>query len=306
LRSLGAKLAFNAALRPKLVELGLGANPPEPDVLLHHISSGDHLVLECKTTSFGAESSTTKQARKLLISCFDANSAFGVSGHAIVAYVLAKEDCERQFDALREIAAEVSEQGFNVAIYGTLGLEIDDKGLWAHLTLSETPEQDHARSILGPVLIASGASGDARPLYFIPFDPTTDENQTPDERLYCRKILTERFYLAGVAVIGQAEVPDCLVIKADTLFREATYGFSDKWHAKELVGLKSKLIHGMATILNKKSLKGKVVASSVSLELRLGDEEDRQTAIGLLLRANSEQLALNTLSGQIDMDNPES
>ncbi|GGX15830.1 hypothetical protein GCM10010321_32650 [Streptomyces chartreusis] len=242
----------------------------------------------------------------MLISCSDANSALGVDGQAIVAYVLAKEDCDRQFEALQEIAAEVAEQGFDSALYGTLGLEIDDKGLWAHLSLSEPPEQEHAQALLGPVLIAAGISGDARPLYFIPFDPTTCENQTPEERLYCRKILLERFYTAGISVIGKAAIPDCVVIKSDDLFRQATFEFSEKWQAKELGGLKSKLLQGMATILNKQKLRGKVKVSGNSLELRLADEEERQAAINLLCKANSEQLALNSLSGQIDMDNPDS
>ncbi|MFE8962084.1 hypothetical protein [Streptomyces iakyrus] len=305
LRSLGPKLAFRADLREKLSEQGLSASPPEPDVLVQHLLSGDHLVFECKTTSFGFESSTTDQARKLLISCANADTAVGVAGEAYVVYVLTKEDCDRQTEALVQVAAELSSAGFHTSPYGTLGLSIDEKGLWAELQLSVESDKEHVTNVLGPVLITPDASGDSRPIYLIPFDPTTEENQDPDERRYCHRMLLERFYVAGVQAIGTADVPDLLVIKADDLFRKATYGYSDKWQARELSGLKSRLIQGMAKVLNKRALKGAVTATTTSVEIRLRHEEDRDAAINLLLKANSEQLAINNMSGQIEMETSE-
>lgn len=302
LRSLGPKLAFKAELREKLSKQGLGAAPPEPDVLVQHLPSGDHLVFECKTTSFGFESSTTDQARKLLISCADADTAVGVSGEAYVVYVLTAEDCDRQTEALAQVAATLSTTGFVTSPYGTLGLSIDEKGLWAELRLNVESDKEHVASVLGPVLITPDASGDSRPIYLIPFDPTTEENQEPEERRYCHRLLLERFYIAGIQEIGTSDVPDVLVFKADDLFRKATYGYSDKWQARELASLKSRLIQGMAKVLNKGALKGAVTATNTSLELRLRHEEDRDAAINLLLKANSEQLAINNMNGQIEVD----
>ncbi|MCX5351243.1 hypothetical protein OG901_26395 [Streptomyces mirabilis] len=303
LRSLGAKLAFSSETRAKLSGKSWGPQPPEPDLLFHHLQSGDHLVLECKASSFGEESSTSGQARKLLISCAEANTAVGVDGQAVVIYVLPAEDCQRQVETLTALAAEVVEAGFKTATYGTLGLSIDETGLWAELRVSAATDAEHLAEIVGRVLVVAGASNDARPLYLIPYDPTASSNQAPEEREYCHRILLERFYLAAVQVIGTADIPDCVVIKADDLFRQATYAVSDKWQAKELSPLKGKLIHGMATLLNKKSLHGKVTVNNHHVELRLGNEDDRQTAISRLLKANTTQLAMNASSGQMDLDN---
>lgn len=306
LRSLGgSKLAFASHLREKLSIHGLSHSPPEPDVLVQHLPSGDHLVLECKATSFGYESSTTEQARKLLIACADADAAVGgVAGEAYTVYVLSAEDCDRQTETLVQLAAELHASGFDSATYGTLGLSIDEKGLWAELRLSEDSQKDHVTGVLGPVLITPNSSGDARPLYLIPFDPTTEENQDPEERSYCHRMLLERFYIAGIQTIGTADVPDLLVLKSDDLFRKATHGYSDKWHARELAGLKMRLIKGMAKVLNKGVLKGSVTASNTSLEVRLRDEDDRNAAIGLLGKANTVQLALQNMSGQTELDVP--
>ncbi|MEV5316893.1 hypothetical protein AB0K92_04320 [Streptomyces sp. NPDC052687] len=202
------------------------------------------------------------------------------------------------------MAAELNAAGFDTSEYGTLGLSIDEKGLWAELRLSAESGKEHLTNVLGPVLITPAASGDARPLYLIPFDPTTEENQDPDERRYCHRMLLERFYIAGIQAIGTADVPDVLIIKADDLFRKATHEYSDKWQARELSGLKSRLIQGMAKTLNKGTLKGAVIANNTSLEIRLRDEDDRNAAISLLLKANSEQLAIKNMSGQTELDAP--
>lgn len=301
LRSLGSKLAFSLEVRTRVAQCGWGRNPPEPDLLFHHLASGDHLVLECKASSFSKDSSTAGQARKLLISCADSTTAVGIDGQAVVVYVLPSEDCSLQTETLSEITDELTEDGFVTALYGVLGLKIDDDGLWAELRISRDPSP-HLAELADRFLIIAGASSEARPLYLIPYDPTAADNQSREEREYCHRVLLERFYLAAVQVIGTADVPECVVIKADDLFRQATYGVSDKWQAKELGPLKSKLIRGMATLLNRKRLHGKVTVNNNQVELLLRDEDDRDAAIGGLLKANTTQLALNASTGQTDID----
>ncbi|MFF3451224.1 hypothetical protein ACFYXJ_29225 [Streptomyces sp. NPDC002667] len=304
LRSLGAPLAFKDELRPKLAKSSLGAKPPEPDVLIHHIASGDHLVIECKASSFSSSSSTAGQARKLLIACADADSAVGVAGEAFVIYVIPGEDCQLQMTTLAELTAELNSEEFVTAPYGTLGLQVDDEGLWADLSINKQSTKEHVADVIGRVLVVPQSGGDFRPLYFIPYDPAAADNQDAEELNYCHKLLVERFYVGAVQEIGTADVPECLVIRADDLLRKATYGISDKWVARELVTLKARLIQGMGKILNKKSLKGKVEATGSRVEIRLGSEDDRQAAIDLLLKANTEQLALNNASPQTEIDTP--
>ncbi|MFB7179023.1 hypothetical protein ACFCYI_15115 [Streptomyces sp. NPDC056257] len=270
--------------------------------MFHHHESCDHLVLECKASGFGAESSTADQARKLLIACADANVALGVPGDALVLYVLPSEDAELQRQCLDELAEVVEGSGFTSAAFGTLGLEIDEDGLWAHLSLGRLLDKAHVQAIVGRVHVVPAAGGDFRPLYIIPYDPAAADNQAPEERAYCYRQLLERVYLSAVREIGTALIPDTLVLMGDELIRQATYGVSAKWHAKELVQLRTRLLKNLASELGKKSLKGKVDFSSVRVEVRISSEDDRQTAINLLLKANSVQLALESLNGQIDIE----
>ncbi|MFE9648916.1 hypothetical protein ACFYO0_33345 [Streptomyces sp. NPDC006365] len=262
------------------------------------------MVIECKASSFSSSSSTAGQARKLLIACADSDSAVGVEGEAFVIYVIPSEDSQLQMQTLAELTTELNSEEFDTAPYGTLGLQVDDDGLWANLWLNDESDKEHVAGVVGRILVVPQSGGDSRPLYFIPYDPAAADNQSPEELRRCHKLLVERFYVGAVQEIGTADVPDCLVIRADDLLRKATYGISDKWVARELSTLKARLIQGMGKVLNKKSLKGKVEATSSRVEIRLGSEDDRQAAIDLLLKANMEQLAINNASPQTEIEAP--
>ncbi|WP_457493137.1 hypothetical protein [Streptomyces sp. P5_D11] len=302
LRALGPRFPFSSSIKPKLVSIGWNPAPPEPDIVVHHHESGDHLVLECKASGFGSESSTAWQARKLLVAGADSESALSVSGDAFILYTLPVEDAELQMQCLEELHAEVEEAGLAAAEYGTLGLEVDERGLWVELRLSRPCDKPHIVKISGRVLISPDVGGDSRPLYLIPYDPTTADNQDPTERAYCYRQLLERVYLAAVRALGTAQVPDSVVLTGDDLLREATFGISAKWQAKELNTLKVNLLRGMATVLGKRDLKGKVHFHTSRLEVLLNGDDDRQAAINMLLKANSEQLALQGTTGQLDVE----
>ncbi len=92
------------------------------------------------------------------------------------------------------------------------------------------------------------------------------------------------------------------MLTGDDLLREATFGISAKWQAKELNTLKVNLLRGMATVLGKRDLKGKVHFHTSRLEVLLNGDDDRQAAINMLLKANSEQLALQGTTGQLDVE----
>ncbi|CAL9496297.1 hypothetical protein SUDANB174_03325 [Streptomyces sp. enrichment culture] len=302
LRALGPRFPFSSSVKPRLVSIGWNPAPPEPDIVVHHHESGDHLVLECKASGFGSESSTAGQARKLLIAGADAESSLSVSGEAFILYTLPIEDAELQMQCLEELRTEVAEAGFDTAEFGTLGLEINESGLWAELRLSRPCDKSHIVKVLGRVLVSSVVGGDSRPLYLIPYDPTTADNQDSVEKEYCYRQLLERVYLAAVRVLGTAQVPDSVVLIGDDLLREATFGISAKWQAKELNSLKVTLLRGMATVLGKRELKGKVHFHTSRLEVLLSGDIERQAAISRLLKANSEQLAAEGITGQLDVE----
>ncbi|WP_405710912.1 hypothetical protein OG264_19030 [Streptomyces xanthophaeus] len=219
-----------------------------------------------------------------------------------MVYVLPSEDARLQIECLEELAEEIRAAGFPSASFGTLGLEVDDDGLWADLKLCGQPEKPHLQVILGRVAVVPAVGGDFRPLYLIPYDPAAADNQDPEERRYCYRQLLERVYLSVVRAIGTAPIPDTVVLLGDELIRQATFGISEKWHAKELGALRTRLLKSVASVMGKKELKGKVDFSNTRVEVRISSEGERQAAINLLLKANSAQLALDSLNGQIDIE----
>lgn len=300
LRALGRTLALSARGREALTKLGLSQGTPAPDVVLRH-TSGDHLILECKAQSFSTDSSTVLQAQKLLIACADPNEALGAAGSAYVAYVLPIEDIKMQKETLTTLAAELAENEIAHALHGTLGLEIDENGLWAHLSIDGLPTGSSAEPICGRVLAVAGSFNEARPIYLIPYDPAAENEQADSEREYCGRLLAERLFNQAISVIGRSELPECVHLASDRLLDEATFSISSHWEGRELHKFKVRIASFMYGALNRGQLRSKVeLRGNLIVELNLADEEDRNIALSLLHRGDPADLSERLLDPQID------
>ena len=300
LKALGFRTPPSAAIKEGLIKLQLGPDGPEPDVILKNVQNNSHLVLECKTTSFGPESTTSKQAKKLLAVCADSDSALGVQGDAAVLYVLSQDQAELQLATLATFTEELRSAGMLTAESGTFGLSIDDTGLWAEICIPN-PKED---SVFEPVLkrhhIVEGSREEARPLYLIPYDPTVVENQSPEEQKYCSEILAERLCVQAASMIGRSQVPDVVRLSMSEIFSEATFGVSQKWQANELRQLKAKLAKTLNRLLKRGQLKEKILLDKDTVELSLADESDLDAALSMLLKAPIERIAQSFLDPQFD------
>jgi hypothetical protein len=179
-----------------------------PDVILAKESAGKFAITECKGRSFGSGSSTADQARTLLILAGPrCHEVLGLQSHevqqSILAYLVPTSEqvaLLATFSELREAfhARGVSTgEAFLLGLAttdGNMGLEVDD----ATAQFFELSPGRHTFLPLEP-------DTDPRPLYFVPFDPDTD--QSAAEKMFGRRVLSERMQSAIIAAIGRAVPP---------------------------------------------------------------------------------------------------
>ncbi|CNE51368.1 Uncharacterised protein [Mycobacterium tuberculosis] len=309
LRGIGQKLGVAETLRATFRTLKWSPDAPEPDVLLHHSVSRDHLVIECKAHSFSPTSSTAMQGRKLLSVCAIPAAAVGAEdgtqAKAIVVYALPAEDAELQRETIKKLSEELTANDLNPAASGTLGLSIHDGGLWAELTVEGIEESSVVARICRQCWITDGDEQDARPIYLIPYDPTAADNQTEEELDYCSRMLSERILTYAMSVVGRTEVPDYVYIMANDALRHATFRLSDRWHARELDKLRRRIAQELGSTLNKGALHGKVVTRKQSVEVDLATVEDQQAALGLLHKAQVQHISRQLIDPQIQINEEE-
>jgi hypothetical protein len=208
---------------------------PEPDVLASAPPAHPWLVVECKASSFGVDSSTIDQAMKVIARARDLSLVGGsppgteLPGH--VVYVTRREhasDLQATLDALASKAAAV---GLDPAAVCTLGIHIE-KGVGltvAHLGGSLPAAAAGAFATEVVVLEASGPGEDARPLYLVPYDPSV--NQSEEERILCLRVLLAGARAEAASLIGRwPQVPGTAVIEGNALLEGATFGLSKLWH----------------------------------------------------------------------------
>lgn len=297
LRALNFKMSVPPILSNVLTEkLGLPRGSPEPDVVLRHNKSGDHLVLECKASSFGVASTTANQGYKLLAACAEPSRSIGATGSAGVVYVLHHEDVAPQLETLDELSCILTDNSILHAQYGTLGLSIEGDGLWADLYLIDLAKNSTFAAVAGRKLVHEEAGGDSRPLYFIPYDPASIGQQSPDERDYCATQLSQRIINCAISRIGRSPVPETVRLNADELLKEVTYNVSDHWDGRDKATLRVTITSKLYGYLHRRGFKDKVASRRGSyVEIALGDEDDRRTALDLLQTSDEKRLSRDIL-----------
>jgi hypothetical protein len=237
LSALSRNLPPPLELRPKLMALVGSDTAPAPDALAEPPAETPWLVIECKGTSFGPDSSTARQALKVLAVASDLRSSLALVGDVprpgFVAYLTRLEDRDRLAETLRELTRRLVDAGLPASTSGVLGLGREDGGrgfLFVEPSSGNWPEP--AASVLQPrarvMLLADDE--DPRPLYLVPWDPSVE--QEPEMREFCRAVLFARVTSEAIAVLGHETVPQRVVLKLEPLLSAATFRVSDRWRSK--------------------------------------------------------------------------
>lgn len=291
-RALGPRLSADPGVEEELATAFGIRGVPQPDVLADSPAETPRLVFECKASSFGADSTTAEQARKVLARSADLGLVVGAprgrTAPGAVVYLTRADHAEALGATLAALRGEVEEAGIACAPASVLAVSAEPgEGVVVGIASGDLP--DPAGTALSGSTVVVPAAGDeevARPLYLVPFDPSV--TQEPDERDFCRRVLLERARTHVVARLGRLATPDTAVIDCVEIVHEATYGLSRYWRdtksrndaALEVVNFAKKALRQMKP----KPVEVNHPYGEV-LEVRLHNDEEREAAANGLMAA---------------------
>ena len=295
LSALARELPAPVALRPGLNALVGSDTAPAPDVLAEPPAATPWLVIECKGSSFGPDSSTARQALKLLTVSRDLSSSLGLGAGTqrpgFVVYLTRLEDRDRLLGTLLELRQRLTEAGVPAGPAGALGIFRSDDG---DVCVQRSPGDsgdwpEPAASALEPParIIRLDPEEDPRPLYLVPWDPSVQQDR--EMRAFCRSVLFARVAAETIAVLGHETVPQRTILKVESLLSSATFGVSDRWRSKSDLGRTIRdctrfLADALAPVSERLGLMQAVDPHRIELTLRT--QADLDEAIEALVRAN--------------------
>jgi len=135
---------------------------------------------------------------------------------------------------------------------------------------------------------------DPRPLYFIPYDP--DVHQSPEENLFCKRILFERIHSAVLAAVGRASLQTNLTLNINNLLNDATFGMFDLWENRESLkhmrGMCRQLITALARAVNKEVSNSLIYEPPEDLKVVLSDPHQHHQVLAAIERFSCESMDL--------------
>jgi hypothetical protein len=294
LSALSRELPAPVALRPGLNVLVGSDTAPAPDVLAEPPAGAPWLVIECKGSSFGPDSSTARQALKLLAVSGDLTSSLGLSTGSerpgFVTYLTRLEERDRLLDTLLELRRRLTDAGLPAGPAGALGLfRSDDGDVCVQRSSRDGDWPEPAASALEPParIIRLDPEEDPRPLYLLPWDPSVQQDR--EMRAFCRSVLFARVAAETVAVLGHETVPQRAILKVESLLSSATFGVSDRWRSKRDLARTIRdctrfLTDALSPVGEQLGLVSAVDPHRIELTVRT--QADLDDAIEALIRAN--------------------
>ncbi len=186
------------------------------------------MLIECKKQSFGVDSSTSEQARTmLLLEGQVLAEALALSSASRVGSVLSYATKDDQKLLMKNtcaiLKAEIENSGFRSNDVCCIGIRHDtDNSIYIDLDIDDSKRLNIIES--GVIKVVEGQPDtDPRPLYFIPLDPSVEQNA------YGKKTLEQRLLSEILSLIGRAKVPYKVVLTAEDLLSKATWGMYNLW-----------------------------------------------------------------------------
>jgi hypothetical protein len=189
-------------------------------------------VVELKSHGFSPDSSTSRQARKLIVSASDLSASLAEPaerrGHVI--YATDASDSAQMASTLKELVSELEARHAPAAPTAVIGFVEDDQGVHLTSPIPEDLPSPASHALSEPVIVLPREDqNDLQPLYFIPWVPGNEHSQAPKLRSDGLRELTARLLVHALAEVGQAQPPTELVLNGTQLLSKATYGIFDHW-----------------------------------------------------------------------------
>jgi hypothetical protein len=235
LESIGRRLTILPEYRPRLRELGFGDGAPVPDIVAIGLEECPALAIECKSNSFGPESSDAWQAARILVAADSLPATLGKpGGSGQAAYVTQYDEHERLAATLAALRERLVNAGLRAAVCWTLGLQRVDMGVAVARSEILAPPPTLMRLLVNPAVVLHLARDeDPRPLYLIPWDPSVQQDAAM--RKYCQDVLFARVAQAAAAYVGQTVPPALVSLEGRWLLSEASSGLAHRWRDRSAV-----------------------------------------------------------------------
>jgi len=238
LMAIGPAMPLLPDLRERLQVKGLACRvEPEPDLLLTRDDGQEYLMLECKRTMFGADSSTAEQARGLVLQTgeqFNTVVGLPVAAATTAGLVYVSEHCDspNPADGLNQIREELEGAGFPVAPAGVTCLQARDDGIYLidEYQPGTIPEPLYGIVRAGIKVQEIVEGEEAMPLLLIPWDPNVSQTSPVAQfgkQVFCHRLLGSLVVRIGKLVPGQE-----FEVEYDDLLDEATFNFYQRWRTR--------------------------------------------------------------------------
>ena len=268
-----------------------------PDVVLAQEILRKFALCECKASSFGLESSTSEQARSLLLMTGSRTAEVLALtpeevSESLLAFLIPQSDIEPLTNTITSLREELNNHKLSPGRVSFLGLLRTDNDV---SVVIDSEGSKFFALPMGPIrFLIREPDTDPRPLYFIPYDP--DVEQSEQERLLCRRILFERIQSTIIVAIGHADSPCKLVLESNKMLNDAMFGMyehlensNSKRHMRRLC---REFMESLTAAVNS------VVQGAISFEPGTGwkfsvlDEQCHQRILDALTRFSPDALKL--------------
>jgi hypothetical protein len=272
-----------------------------PDVVLKRETDLNFALVECKASSFGVATEQAIQARTFLLLADELLAeVLGLSPeqiHAsILAYALPHSESALLKATLSTLSNELRRHHLPTGDSTIIGLDIDSRDL--RVVFDKSGSRFFSIASGSHTVMQVQPGDDPRPLYFIPYDP--DVHQSPEENLFCKRILFERIHSVVLAAVGRASSPESLTLNIDNLLNEATFGMFGLWENRESLkhmrGMCRQLITALARAVNKEVKGSLSYEPPEELTVVLSDTDQHHQVLAAIERFSCESMDLKEQS----------
>ena len=302
--SIGPRLALPLDIRLAVTEKIDFQDAIRPDLILTTAEKKKFCILECKSSSFGPNSSTAEQARTLLLVTGPVISevlGIGKRGEneGILCYFLGSDGGELMEETLKILEKEIKDKTkLETGTYGCFEIKPSQTSI-----ILEYPEKIKIFLNLtkdSPVeIIKFEEDTDPRPLYFVPYDPNIQ--QTKEEQELSRRILFERMLGHMISKIGGADIPYSVTFTTQELLDYATFGFYEIWEdneaKKHLRRLVKDFLNQIKNFINEPLRESVIYEPQKGWSFNLKDRETHEEILKQLQKFKPENLDLSKKIG---------
>ena len=268
---------------------------PTPDFLLHNKKS--YVILECKRTMFGTESSTAAQCRSLVVLApreLEQSLGDKKAGAISEVHLLYLARCDgagdKEIAGIIAIRQDMLAKKIKVASAGLLAISATDTAI--HLCVSKKGSLPSSlRTLLATTVklhdIEPGV--DPRMLYVIPWVPQAEDTNEKDE--YHRIALAERVKIAATQIVDRERVPADVYIRTDDIIANLLGGVEKLWrNTKALRQIQQEVTTVLARQLAKIKSDGPAVLKmqgKAEWAISLKDAADKEAVVTALMSPGS-------------------